>query len=82
MGRRTKNRHEPRCTGVKLCAMCGREKHVLEFPARPYNADGLAGSCRHCTAVAESRRRREVARRGYVRWRGSPATFWLEGEEW
>ena len=39
---------EPRTTGTKQCARCGRELHVLAFAARADKPDGLQRECREC----------------------------------
>lgn len=41
-------RHEPRCTGTKVCSECKRNLSVLAFSVAPKNSDGLRGMCREC----------------------------------
>jgi hypothetical protein len=53
--------HEPQCTGLVRCRVCGEMKHALAFAVEPSCVNGLNGACRDCVRSQDKRRRRPVS---------------------
>lgn len=49
--------NEPRCTGTKQCARCGRVLTVFAFAVDHHTKDGLRPECRDCASAYENLRR-------------------------
>lgn len=49
--------HEPRCSGVKHCPACDKDKPVLAFATDRHATDGLFYICRECQCAYSKRKR-------------------------
>jgi hypothetical protein len=41
-------KHEPECSGTKICCRCSKELPVIFFSANNNRKDGLESYCRNC----------------------------------